>query len=123
MSQKFQNLVKIISKFPGIGPRQAIRIVLALFNWSGQQIEELAKGILDLKQGLNLCRRCFNFSDDGLCEICQSQKRDQTRITVVEKITDLESMEKTGVFSGVYHVLGGAIDPPEGILPENLKIK
>lgn len=123
MVSKFKKLANMLSKLPGIGPRQAMRLVLAMVQWPKAEIESLAEAVSEITQGPVLCKQCFNFTDDELCHICASHKRDQTRIAVVEKITDLESMEKAGVFKGVYHVLGGAINPAEGILPEKLKIK
>ncbi|MFH0987940.1 MAG: recombination mediator RecR [Parcubacteria group bacterium] len=123
MTNKFKNLAKLLSKFPGIGPRQAMRLVLALAEWPASEIREFAGAIGEITQGPILCKQCFNFTDDEFCHICASHKRDQTKIAVVEKIPDLESMEKTGIFQGVYHVLGGAINPAEGVLPEKLKIK
>ncbi len=122
MSNKFQKLIEYFTKLPGIGPRQAMRLVLAMLEWPATELEELSKIVGEMKSGPTLCKECFNFADDGKCAICASVKRDQTRIAVVEKVTDLESMEKTGAFSGVYHVLGGAINPAEGNLPEKLKI-
>jgi len=123
MTNKFRNLAKQLTKLPGIGPRQAMRLVLEMIDWSKNDIHALAEAITEITHGPILCKQCFNFSDDELCHICASHKRDQTTIAVVEKITDLESMEKSGVFNGVYHVLGGAINPVDGILPEKLKIK
>ncbi len=122
MSNKFQKLIEHFSKLPGIGPRQATRLVLAMFEWPAVELEEFSKLISEMKSGPTFCKECFNFADDGKCAICASVKRDQTCIAVVEKVTDLESMEKTGAFNGVYHVLGGAINPANGSLPEKLKI-
>ena len=122
MSGKFQKLIDFFTKLPVIGPRQATRLVLAMFEWPAAELEEFSKLVADAKAGTTLCKECFNFADDGRCAICASVKRDQTRIAVVEKVTDLESMEKTGAFKGVYHVLGGAINPAEGGLPEKLKV-
>lgn len=123
MISKFRHLAKQLSKLPGIGPRQAMRLVLAMIEWPKNEIESFAEAVRDINNGPTLCKQCFNFTDDDLCHICLSHKRDQTRIAIVEKITDLESMEKTGVFQGVYHVLGGAINPVNGVLPDKLKIK
>jgi recombination protein RecR len=123
MTNKFRNLAKLLSKLPGIGPRQAMRLVLAMIDWPKNDIHALSEAISEITHGPILCKQCFNFTDDELCHICSSHKRDQTRIAVVEKITDLESIEKSGVFNGVYHVLGGAINPVDGILPDKLRIK
>jgi len=122
MSNKFQKLIEFFTKLPGIGPRQATRLVLAMLEWPEADLAEFSKLISEVKRGQTFCKECFNFADDGKCAICASVKRDKTRIAVVEKVTDLESMEKTGAFKGVYHVLGGAINPAEGTLPEKLKI-
>lgn len=122
MTNKFKQLTHFLSKLPGIGPRQAVRLVLAMLEWTPSQLENFSQAIGELKQGVSFCNQCFNFSDNGLCAVCASPKRDQTRIAIVEKVTDLQSMENTGVYRGVYHVLGGVINPVEGHLPEKLKI-
>lgn len=122
MSSKFQKLIEFFTKLPGIGPRQATRLVLAMLEWPATELEELSELISEMKSGPTFCKECFNFAEAEKCAICASIKRDQTHIAVVEKVTDLESMEKTGAFNGVYHVLGGAINPAEGNLPEKLKI-
>ena len=122
MSNKFKKLIECFAKLPGIGPRQATRLVLAMLEWPAADLEELSALVTDIKKGAAFCKECFNFADAEKCAVCASVKRDKTRIAVVEKVTDLESMEKTGAFKGVYHVLGGAINPAEGNLPEKLKI-
>ena len=123
MSNKFKKAVEYIAKLQGIGPRQATRIALAVLNWPKDEISKFAEVIFSLSEGVNLCQECFNFSEDGRCRLCSDPKRDQAKICVVEKITDLEAVEKTGLYRGVYHVLGGAINPLEGSLPLSLKIK
>ena len=122
MSSKFQKLIDFFTKLPGIGPRQATRLVLDMVDWKPADLEEFAKAVGEFKSGHLFCKECYNFADTEKCAICASNKRDQTRIAVVEKVTDLQSMEKTGIFNGVYHVLGGAINPVNGSLPSNLKI-
>lgn len=122
MSNKFQKLIDFFTKLPGIGPRQATRLVLAMLDWAPSDLEEFSTSLAELKNGPVLCAECFNLSDAEKCSICASHKRDQTSIAVVEKITDLQSMEKTGAFNGVYHVLGGHINPANGNLPQSLKI-
>ncbi len=122
MNNKFQKLIEFFSKLPGIGPRQATRLVLALLDWPAEELENFSESIDELKKGPMLCGECFNFADSEKCTICAGIKRDKTRIAVVEKITDLESMEKADAFNGVYHVLGGSINPAGGNLPEKLKI-
>lgn len=135
MSDKFKKTVEYIGKLQGIGPRQANRIALAVLNWPKEEIVKFSEAIWHLSEGVSLCQECFNFSDpepspsasygtgDVRCRLCADSKRDQTKICVVEKITDLEAVEKTGLYKGVYHVLGGTINPLESSLPQNLKIK
>ena len=122
MSQQVQKIVDFFTKLPGIGPRQATRLVLDMLNWPANELEEFAQSLTELKNGPLFCSTCFNLTDAEQCSICTSHKRDQTRIAVVEKITDLQSMEKTGAFNGVYHVLGGSINKAGNSLPQNLKI-
>ena len=136
MSQRVQKLIEYFTKLPGIGPRQATRLVLAMTEWLSSDLEGFAQSVKRLKEGALFCSECFNFADSPSttlelskvvlgkekCAICASVKRDQTRIAVVEKVTDLQSMEKTGAFNGVYHVLGGAINLAGNSLPQNLKI-
>lgn len=122
MSQRVQKLIEYFTKLPGIGPRQATRLVLDMVEWAPTELEGFAKAIGDLEEGSLFCGECFNFADADRCAICASVKRDKTRIAVVEKVTDLQAMEKTGIYNGVYHVLGGVINPAAGILPQNLKI-
>lgn len=137
MSSKVQKLIEYFTKLPGIGPRQATRLVLDMVDWAPAELEEFAKAIGELKEGSLFCSECFNFADSPnatfesskvalgkeKCVICAGMKRDKTRIAVVEKVTDLQAMEKTGAYGGVYHVLGGVINPVDGILPQNLRIK
>ncbi len=123
MSNKFKKAVEYIAKLQGIGPRQANRITLGVLNWPKEEIAKFAEAVFSLSEGVNLCQECFNFSEEARCRLCSDSKRDQAKICIVEKITDLEAIEKTGLYHGVYHVLGGAINPLEGSLPQNLKIK
>ncbi|PIR41139.1 MAG: recombination protein RecR [Candidatus Yanofskybacteria bacterium CG10_big_fil_rev_8_21_14_0_10_46_23] len=122
MNGKAKQLIDALSKLPGIGPRQATRIVLTMLNWDKQELINLASAVDQLAQGVRLCQRCHNLSEDPLCHICQDPRRHQNVVCVVERITDLEAIEKTGAFKGTYHVLGGSINPLEQILPENLNI-
>lgn len=123
MSQKFKKTVEYFTKLQGIGPRQATRIVLALLNWPKLEIINFAQTVSGLSEGINFCRNCFNFSEeDQQCQICLNLRRDSSKICVVEKVTSLNSIERTGLYLGHYHVLGGSINPIEGSLPDSLKI-
>lgn len=122
MSNKFKKAIALFAELPGIGPRQAARIVMAILNWPPEEISQLAEVIGSLQQGVSLCQTCLNFSEKPWCEICSNPQRDPHKICVVEKVTDLQSIERSGFYRGHYHVLGGAINPADGILPRHLKI-
>ncbi|HTP56662.1 MAG TPA: recombination mediator RecR [Candidatus Paceibacterota bacterium] len=123
MEPAFEAIAKLLGKLPGIGPRHASRIVLALLDRPQADLDELGTAIRELHDRVRQCRECFNVSDDGLCPVCRDGRRDVRCIMVVEKVTDLESVERSGVWRGTYHVLGGAIAPVEGTGPEHLRIR
>ena len=122
MNGKFQKLVEYFSKLPGIGPRHATRIVLELLNWGKDDINQFTVAIDQLKDGVKICRTCHNISENEECFICTDSRRDKNAICVVEKVTDLEAIEKTGNYKGLFHVLGGVINPLDDSLPQNLNI-
>ncbi len=122
MNQKFKEIVKLFQKLPGVGPRQAARFVLALLEKPQPELIELGRAITELKQTIHFCQECFNVSENSHCTLCSNPKRDTTKVMVVEKVTDLASFERAGIYKGLYHVLGGAIDPMGGTGPEKLKI-
>jgi recombination protein RecR len=111
MNHHFDKLVELIARLPGIGPRHATRVVLALLNRPPGQVKELADAIARMPSAIQLCRECFNVSDNAHCAICKDSLRQQDSVLVVEKISDLQAMERTGLWKGRYHVLGGSIDP------------
>ena len=121
-SKLLQNAVDEMSQLPGIGKRTALRLVLFLLNQPNLQTVKLTKSLVDLVEGINLCKNCHNISDLELCEICSNTKRDSNIICVVEDVRDVMAIESTGQFNGVYHVLGGKISPIDGIGPNQLNI-
>ena len=121
-SKLLENAVNEISRLPGIGKRTALRLVLFLLNQPNSQTVQLSKSLIDLVDGIILCKNCHNISDLELCEICSNIKRNKSIICVVEDIRDVMAIESTGQFNGVYHVLGGKISPIEGIGPNQLNI-
>ena len=121
-SKLLQNAVDEMSQLPGIGKRTALRLVLFLLNQPNLQTVKLSKSLVDLVEGINLCKNCHNISDLELCEICSNTKRDSNIICVVEDVRDVMAIESTGQFNGVYHVLGGKISPIDGIGPKQLNI-
>ncbi len=112
-----------LAKLPGIGRKTALRMALHLLKRNAQEVEMLGTSVIKMRNEVNYCRECRNISDEELCAICASPKRDHSLICVVEDIRDVMAIENTGQFSGVYHVLGGIISPMEGIGPNDLHIE
>jgi recombination protein RecR len=117
-----QRLVSELSKLPGIGNRTAQRLAFHILRASEEDAFGLADAIRDVKEKIGLCEVCFNLTDEPRCRICQDSRRDHSVICVVEEPSDVIPMERTHEYEGVYHVLGGALSPIEGIDPEDLKI-
>ncbi|MEK7124823.1 MAG: recombination mediator RecR [Patescibacteria group bacterium] len=123
MNPRFKQLVKLFQKLPGVGPRQGARFVLSLLDRDDSELKELGTAIVDLKKSIHFCRECFNVADDHLCTVCSDARRNHATLMVMEKVTDLDSMEKTGLYKGLYHVLGGTINPVNGVGPDKLRLK
>lgn len=115
--------IEELSKLPGIGRKTAQRLALFLLKSSPENVENLINAIQDLKLKIRFCSKCFNISEDELCRVCQSPKRDSSIICVVEEASDVLAVEKSHEFNGLYHVLGGVLSPLSGIGPDELKIK
>ncbi len=115
--------IEELSKLPGIGRKTAQRLALYLIRKDNQQFQNLISALENLKIKLMFCQKCFNLSEDKLCVICKSAKRDNSIICVVEEASDVIAIEKTHEFNGLYHVLGGVLSPLTNITPESLKIK
>lgn len=118
-----QRLVDEFARLPGIGRKSAQRLVFHLLNIEETDAERLAHAIIDLRQQVRLCDRCFNITADIECSICRDLRRDPTVICVVERAQDISVLERTQEFDGRYHVLGGSISPISGIGPEQLRVK
>ncbi len=116
-------LVEELSKLPGVGPKTAQRLAFHLLKVPEEEARSLAEAILDAREKVAYCRRCFNFAQEELCEFCRDGRRDPSLVCVVERPQDIVAVEKTGEFRGLYHVLGGAISPIDGIGPEELRIR
>lgn len=121
-SSAIQKLLDELERLPGIGPKSAQRIAYWILNEDRIDATRLAQAIIEVKDTVHFCARCFNYAQDDLCDICASPKRDQNTICVVSEPRDIPPIERTGTFSGVYHVLGGALSPLEGIGPDDLHI-
>jgi recombination protein RecR len=116
------NLIAQLSRLPGIGTRTAQRLAFHLLRVSKEEAFALADAIREVKERIGFCRECGNLTEEELCSICQDARRDRSLICVVEQPADLLSLERTHEFRGVYHVLGGALSPLDGIEPKDLRI-
>ena len=118
-----QKLIDELGKLPGVGPKSAQRIAFHLIKLPEQDALSLANAIQEAKQKVRFCERCFNMSDEAICEICSDTQRDSSLVCVVEEPRDIVALERTREYKGLYHVLQGAINPIDGIGPEQLKIR
>ena len=118
-----QILIDELGRLPGIGPRSAQRLALHLIKSHDDDVARLARAIIEAKQKVRFCERCFNLADAQLCSICSDAKRESSILCVVEDSRDIAALERTGGFRGRYHVLLGLIDPLQGVSPENLKVR
>ncbi len=118
-----QILIDELGRLPGIGPRSAQRLALHLIKSDDEDVARLARAIIEAKQKVRFCERCFNLADAQLCAICNDAKRDSSIVCVVEDSRDIAALERTGEFRGRYHVLLGLIDPLQGVNPESLKVR
>lgn len=117
-----QKLLDEFERLPGVGPKSAQRIVYYVLNTDRASALRLAEAIAEVKDTVRFCARCFNYAEGDVCEICASGKRDRSVICVVSEPRDIPPIERTAVFNGVYHVLGGVLAPMEGIGPDQLHI-
>jgi recombination protein RecR len=118
-----QSLVDELGRLPGIGPKSAQRIAFYLLKAAPEDAKRLAKAVVEAKERVSWCRRCFNFAEGEFCVYCRDDRRDPSVLCVVEEPRDIVAIERTQEYRGRYHVLLGAISPIEGIGPEQLKIK
>jgi recombination protein RecR len=121
-AQPIQRLIAELAKLPGIGQRTAQRLAFYVLRSSDEDALALAEAIREVKEKVGLCEVCFNLSEGPRCAICTDERRDSGVICVVEEPADVIPVERTGEYRGVYHVLGGALSPIDGIDPEDLKI-
>jgi len=122
-TQPVQTLIDELGRLPGVGPKSAQRIAFHLLKIPAEDVARLATAIAEAKARVRFCARCWNVAEDELCPICSDDRRDPSLLCVVEESRDIVAVEKTGEFRGRYHVLLGAMNPLEGIGPEQLKIK
>ena len=118
-----QSLIDELGRLPGIGPKSAQRIAYYLLKGAPEDARRLARTIVEAKERITWCRRCFNLSEGELCGFCTDERRDPTVVCVVEEPRDIVAVERTHEFRGRYHVLQGTISPIEGIGPDQLRVK
>lgn len=118
-----QDLIDALGRLPGIGPKSAQRIAFHLLKVDAEEANRLARAIVEAKQRVGFCTRCFNLAEGELCTICADERRDPHTLCVVEEPRDVVAIERTREFKGRYHVLQGAIDHLQGVGPEQLKIR
>jgi recombination protein RecR len=121
--QPMNRLIHELAKLPGVGPKTAQRLAFHILNLTDPEVTRLAEALVDAKQKIGFCEVCGHLTEVSPCSLCADPQRDSTVLCVVEESKDVIAMEKTRVFKGRYHVLGGAISPLEGIGPDDLRIK
>ena len=122
LSPSVENLVAQLTRLPGVGQRTAQRLAFHLLQVGKPEALALAEAIADVKERVRFCDECGNLTEDAVCAICLDERRDRSLICVVEQPADLVSLERTHEFRGLYHVLGGALSPLDGVEPEHLRI-
>jgi recombination protein RecR len=122
MVEAIEKLVESLSRLPTVGRKSAWRLALHMLQRPQEELELLASSIAQLKDNVHICRECFNYADTELCSICASPRRDTGLLCVVEKPTDVFTLERAGRYSGRYHVLGGLISPINGVTADKLTI-
>ena len=118
-----QELIDELGRLPGVGPKSAQRIAFYLVSSDDDQAQKLAQVLSEVKERVRFCEICGNVTEEAKCNICRDARRNRTAICVVEESKDVQAIERTREFRGLYHVLGGAISPIEGIGPDQLRIK
>jgi recombination protein RecR len=121
-SPAVENLVAQLTRLPGIGTRTAHRLAFHILRTPKDEAGALASAIEEVKERVRFCKECGNFTEEELCGICRDARRDSTIVCVVEQPADLISLERTHEFRGLYHVLGGALSPIDGVEPDHLRI-
>jgi len=119
----FSKLIKLLQKLPGIGPKTAERLAFYLIRAPEEEVRSLSCALAELHQKVIFCKRCFNLSEEELCNICKDTTRDNSILCVVATWEDLFAIEASNVFNGKYHILGGLLSPIDGIGPDELNIK
>ena len=120
MSELLNNVVEEFSNLPGVGRRTALRLSMHLLRRSEAEVEQFVDAVSRFRSQIRYCKNCNNLSDDELCPVCSDPRRDRTTLCVVEQVGDVMSIESTGSYKGLYHVLGGALSPIDNVTADDL---
>jgi recombination protein RecR len=121
--ESVRELIKNLSKLPGIGEKTADRLAMHILRAPRREADRLVHSIMEVKEKIRLCAMCFSLSDAEICNICRDRNRDFSILCVVEQPADMVAIEKSGAFTGLYHILEGALSPMDGVGPDNIRIK
>ena len=121
--REISQLIGALSRLPGIGSKSAQRLAFHILRMPKEEVDQLGKSLMDARANVRFCKECFTLTDQEICPICASDRRNHRQIMVVESTRDLAAYEKTGKYEGVYHVLHGAISPMQGIGPADIRMK
>ena len=121
-SPSITRLVEVFRRLPGIGPKTALRLTFFVLSQKNEEVQEMARALVEAKKRVRYCARCRNLTEDELCTVCRDERRDKTLLCVVQEPRDMMVIEKTGQFKGRYFILHGALSPVEGIGPDELMI-
>ena len=117
-----ENLINEFRKLPGIGPKSAKRIVFFLLKLSHSDIAKFSKNLIEMKEKVKFCSQCYSLTEEDICHICRDQSRDRKKICIVEEVSDVIIVEKTGEYKGLYHILGGLLSPIENVGPDEIRV-
>ncbi|MBU4482958.1 MAG: recombination mediator RecR [Actinobacteria bacterium] len=117
-----ENLINEFRKLPGIGPKSAKRIVFFLLKLSHSDIVKFSKNLIEMKEKVKFCSQCYSLTEEDICHICRDQSRDRKKICIVEEVSDVIIIEKTGEYKGLYHILGGLLSPIENVGPDEIRV-
>ncbi len=121
-SSLLESAVNELSRLPGIGKKTALRLALHLLREDETKTDALARALQRMRKDILFCERCHNISDSAICNICSNNRRDENTLCIVEDMRDVMAIERTSTYNGLYHVLGGLINPIEGVGPNQLTI-
>jgi len=120
--KSIENLINEFRKLPGIGPKSAKRIVFFLLKLSHSDIVKFSRNLIEMKEKVKFCSKCYSLTEEDICHICRDQSRDRKKICIVEEVSDVIIIEKTGEYKGLYHILGGLLSPIENVGPDEIRV-